>query len=800
MGAIALMGSVGFSACSDQIKEMEKATPTDNTSSTSVVSKATELVPVNLGLSFSTTNGPATTRMTAANTQASTTETFRGINQAKIFSFALDNIGDWVVGNSKAPNQVLTFNGTVISRGGASTSSAPRVLEVTLPAETNALMFYGKAIRSASPSNEDNTLEEEQGKIDYALNDDPFSSTFSYVPRLDAREVTNFTNAQHFLSGILTGIIAAGLQVEPNPAHVTDPSAPETIDRRYWFWFCESAPVITSGTTVTNHRIKELAEGDESNYRATFYDGSVATTPADKPTTKVIEVNGTDYTYTLYCIDKAWHDYGKAVENPTEKAKLDVLEVNLGQAYSALTTIQGPNQEEFRAGSAEAVFRTVHDLEMVCTKIKNAIPTNVKEAVAKEMASRISNERIRTYFQFATDGSISLKSGAEFSTIRKTIQDYNNANYEEGSTNRWDLSNLSYEHVTGFPDIFHVPVGGTLLTYTKSGTEGQSNYDATAGVFSYRENLPDYDAGNSGSLTVNNYVYPAELVYFGNSPVKVTDESNVTWPSADKWLSAETTYWPTTWKSGANGLVTSSTRNVAMAQHINYGTALLKTSVYFGAATIQDNSTPAKNIEVQDGSFKLKGVIVAQQPEKVGWDFLPTSTTGNTNTRLVYDNSMNSTIITSDKNATCSNYTLLFDNYRVTNGTTVTQQQPVYVLLELINNTGMDIRGYYNMIRNGGTFYLIGLLDPQGRDLTERSDGYALPPYTNGTTINWKPRVFMQDYMTSATFKIDANSLKKAYVTMPDLQAEQVSLGLSVDVQWETGLSFDDIVVGGSGN
>ena len=52
--------------------------------------------------------------------------------------------------------------------------------------------------------------------------------------------------------------------------------------------------------------------------------------------------------------------------------------------------------------------------------------------------------------------------------------------------------------------------------------------------------------------------------------------------------------------------------------------------------------------------------------------------------------------------------------------------------------------------------------------------------------------------MTTANFKIGVNSLKYAYLTVPDLRSSSVTLGLSVDLQWSTGLSFDNIIIGGN--
>ena len=51
--------------------------------------------------------------------------------------------------------------------------------------------------------------------------------------------------------------------------------------------------------------------------------------------------------------------------------------------------------------------------------------------------------------------------------------------------------------------------------------------------------------------------------------------------------------------------------------------------------------------------------------------------------------------------------------------------------------------------------------------------------------------MFIQDFVTSALFKIGLNSLKYAYVTVPDLRSSQMSLGLSVDIQWQNGFEYD---------
>ena len=58
------------------------------------------------------------------------------------------------------------------------------------------------------------------------------------------------------------------------------------------------------------------------------------------------------------------------------------------------------------------------------------------------------------------------------------------------------------------------------------------------------------------------------------------------------------------------------------------------------------------------------------------------------------------------------------------------------------------------------------------------------------------PRVFIQDYITKVTFVLGPNSLKSAYLTVPDLRATTMSIGLSVDMSWQTGLEFNNVILG----
>ena len=112
------------------------------------------------------------------------------------------------------------------------------------------------------------------------------------------------------------------------------------------------------------------------------------------------------------------------------------------------------------------------------------------------------------------------------------------------------------------------------------------------------------------------------------------------------------------------------------------------------------------------------------------------------------------------------------------------------------------------MIPKDGFFYLVGHIPaPTAGQITSLASkwptDHQIPPVydvdgtysTNAGQSKQIARVFIQDFMTSVTFKIKETSLKNAYYTMPDLRAAQMSLGLSVDLQWIPGIDYDDIVL-----
>ena len=335
-------------------------------------------------------------------------------------------------------------------------------------------------------------------------------------------------------------------------------------------------------------------------------------------------------------------------------------------------------------------------------------------------------------------------------------------------------------------------------------------FDSTKQQFYYQK---DYNtsAVGGGGFNVTSYCYPAELCYFGNSPIR-TSSAQVR--PADYPNGVSTWKNDANWNSNWNGThVTSATQAVAMKNNINYGTSLLKTTVQYGASTLYDNNhniqyhkdhtisptdEPNNVITVSGTSFLLKGILIGGQSKKVGWNYLPKAVTAPETNPLgyIYDNAIASASIPAT-GTSAANYTLVFDNFNATAAANNQDQDKVYVALELVNNTEMDFYGEHGLIRKGGTFYLIGELNPKDKAPTWADSDHPLPPYKADGTTNKVSRVFIQDYMTSVNFKIGEYSLQHAYLTVPDLRYSALTLGLSVDMTWSTGIDFGDIVIGG---
>ena len=352
-----------------------------------------------------------------------------------------------------------------------------------------------------------------------------------------------------------------------------------------------------------------------------------------------------------------------------------------------------------------------------------------------------------------------------------------------------DGCTLEYSSSTGydkFPADFNLPEGAAQYSCTHGGTNPF--------VFTNSATV-----GQTNTVDVANVSYPACIAYYVNTPAKASDKE-----MQDNEWKTTTSAWNTAFDVASvwYNAVTPATRSIALKNNINYGVACLATTVKCANVILKDNakvvaSASADN-DVNIGTgFEVTGILIGGQPGQVGWQYVNTTADGRN--AVVYDKSLTS--ITANTTGSSTNYTLLFDNYK--GGGT---QENVNVAIELVNDK-QDFYGVNGIIPKGQKFYLVGQLtlsspgNISGSVTTPKWPKYGteadnLPtsyqgryPAMAGTAGEAINRVFVQDYTTTANFTI--KDLKKAYVTIPDLRASQLQLGLSVDLTWQTGLTFN---------
>ena len=478
-----------------------------------------------------------------------------------------------------------------------------------------------------------------------------------------------------------------------------------------------------------------------------------------------------------------WKTMSVAYNPATPTAALAEI---LAKAYLTLTTFR---DGELRAGSGSALFNIAYSLYNTAKIVYGAEATDDGEANAQRLALEIMN-RITTFFNLDTETNTvsewkSIGSASESGTIIANLIAAGIVTAENWSTRfgavvSGDLRNL--------PTVFGLPFGAAIL------------YKKDDGTFDYRNSGTSLMEQNKAT-TAANYMYPAELLYFDNSAIRVNDaEQKVSdYPNGVNPWDTEANRTAKSWTSGA---VTSTTRSVAVKNNINYGVAMLQTKVTLDGDVFADNRHTIIPEEADQSltadevkQFKLTGVLIGGQNDQVGWNYLAKDDDWN---YVIYDSKIAGTGAIPTPSGE-ENYTLVFDNYMLgTSSSSGTQADQTNVLVALeFENQSKDFYGNGNMIRYGGKFYLVGKLTLGDNRIAESNwpTYYAIPPYSGGAT-NKISRVFIQDFMTTANFKIGANSLKNAYVTVPDLRSSQTSLGLSVDLQWQTGLSFESVLGG----
>lgn len=709
LGAIALAGATGLTACSSSDDAVVEKNPTYDPATNSVT---TQFV---LNVS-SATNG--TTRQSATTVQKD--NNFRGIQNAMLISMTankatsflapyfgetsgITNIKSFDLGTLYAANAVTNDNADNDENSTNRNSSSHRVIELTLPLTTDAMLVYGRAIKSGT--------EEENGSVEMTINTtEPSNTTFKLVPRV-GEDATAYEQTCNLAALILNRIMKTSV-----------------------------AENLATGTKFSRHNYEQV--GDLSAL--------------------------------------SWVGLGTAT------GTLAPLQDNLRTVYKAITTY---GSDEIRSGSAASICSMMKDAYSVVKSVYDATATTDDELNAQRLANEII-QRIGNYFD-AEDADFPFKALGSTTETNSIIQILVSNNFAEASafTGSGAYAKVTNDYFKNFPVSFKLPAGVSQL-YFETLTETAGSISGNG--FSYK-NPSQSLIEISKEIKAEKYMYPSELLYFDNSLLRVTDAEK----DPDDYPNGYNKWDTDTWTGWTTGKVSSSTRSVAVKNNINYGVAMLQAKVALDGTSFQDNRqaivTTEENqvLEVDDvKKFTLTGILIGGQYKELGWNYLTTGVGTDNKDFVIYDNQIpgSGTIPTATGE---ENYTLVFDNW-----TSESSQEDVLIALEFKNGNEKDFYGKGNMIPKGGTFYLVGKLELGSNTISTWDTYYPIPPYTNDGASTQTSRIFTQDYMTTATFKIGAESLKNAYNTVPDLRASQTSLGLSVDLKWQPGISFENVILG----
>lgn len=288
--------------------------------------------------------------------------------------------------------------------------------------------------------------------------------------------------------------------------------------------------------------------------------------------------------------------------------------------------------------------------------------------------------------------------------------------------------------LTNYPAELYLPDGAAAVKYASATNSFAAEVDSNV-------------LNGDNHTALQKYAYPISLYYFANSGLKASDMKQSDNFAGKTWaeILALTGY--------SDAAVKVTTRSVAMKNQIEYSVARLDVSVRALADKVEDGTTPtAKQINVND--LKVNGVLVGVQ-KTLGWDFTPK----NANAFTIYDvlDAPAAITVNATDHGAAINYTLVPENEA---------DKLVNIAVEFVNNGGSFAGADGQIIPNGGKFYLVGQM-----------------------TAAAGKKVFEQDFVTKARFTI--NDLTKAYNLIPDLQVPELELGLSVNLEWQEGLTID---------
>ena len=250
--------------------------------------------------------------------------------------------------------------------------------------------------------------------------------------------------------------------------------------------------------------------------------------------------------------------------------------------------------------------------------------------------------------------------------------------------------------------------------------------------------------GLDGVATIGRFCYMPSLYYRANTTLSTC---------LDTQIYEQYTYQANSWDQilshyRIGKVVDKKTRAVALDQPVQYATGMAVVTVRATASLLPDNDgDPRTNCSVTGTNFPVTGLLIGSQ-HRQDYNFSPDPSSPE---YILYDNQVSGVYLTT---ATSNDFrTLVFPT---------PEDQDVYFLLELRNDSGATFSGAEGLIFPGNYFYLAGKME--------------LPDQTDF------PAVFMQDHCT--TMRCVISSLENAHVAIPDLDNPQLVVGVQSTLNW----------------
>lgn len=384
---------------------------------------------------------------------------------------------------------------------------------------------------------------------------------------------------------------------------------------------------------------------------------------------------------------------------------------------------------------------TIQDENDITRRQLVAIQTTLTQMTAG------SSNSVRLFMQDVYDRLAGIQ-GNEAGAVRTVMTNDQNGffNADGGPTTGYTLS---WKSDPNFPGCHNLPDGAVALKYEN----GKFQYASTS-------------VEGMNITEVSKYMKPARLAYFVNT-VAMTRNT----PYFDS--NNNPADWGTAVNAYSQAAVSLNTQSVILKDQIQYAVGRLDVQVRVSENTLYDSGSGVEGaadkepqmVIAPNRGYQLTGVLIGGQ-KRVNWKFEPNGDTDYT----IYDKEMTRDIyakVGPNYNSEEVNHTLTLETH---------EGEATRICLEFVNN-GKDFFGYGNkIIPSGSKFYLVATLKP-GEKVIDNP--------------NNKNQVFLQDYITTAKLTIGENSLKNAYNVVPDLRSPKLELGLSVDLKWEKGITFE---------